>query len=191
MATSSQLAPIHAAPDDNSDVLAGVEAGETVAVLGRAPSDTWLYVRTGAGVEGYAWQPFFHWVGDFEALPVREPPGWWTVTDPEESEFVLEYLGCEPHSMGLGSVKGQVFDRAGQVIIGARVEILLNGGRWDDPSNPATTNEDGWYEWVLALDQYVRHAALIVGGRRVSFAPRDLDLLTRSGCFQHVNFRQR
>lgn len=190
MATSSQKAPIHIAPDVNSDVLGGVEAGESVTILGRAPSGDWLYVRTGAGLEGFASQSYFFWPGDFEALPTREPPAWWTVTDPAESDFVVEYLGCEPHGLSLGSVKGQVFDRAGQVIVGARVEILLNGGRWNDPSNPATTNEDGWYEWVLALDHYVRHSALIVDGRRMSFAPRDLEVFTKSGCFHHVNFRQ-
>jgi hypothetical protein len=171
-------------------VLAGLEAGEPATVLGRAPSGNWFYVRNNAGVEGFVEQSYLHWFGDFEALPTREPPPWWTVTDPSESEFILEYVGCEPHSSDLGSVKGQVFDRGGNVIAGAQVEIWINGSRWENPENPATTNEDGWYEWFLALDQSVRFSALYVDGRRVSFAPRDLEVQTKSVCFHHFNFRQ-
>jgi hypothetical protein len=190
VATSSQKAPIHIAPDVNSDVLGGVGAGESVTVLGRAPSGDWLYVRTGAGLEGFASQSYFFWPGDFEALPIREPPAWWTVTDPAESDFLVEYIGCEPHGLALGSVKGQVFDRGGNVVAGAQVEIWINGALWDSPENPATTNEEGWYEWVLVLGHSVQFSALYVDGQRVSFGPRDLEVLTKSGCFQHVNFKQ-
>ena len=164
-----------------------------MTVLGRAPIESWLFVRTGTGVEGFVWQPDFHWPGDFQALPIRQPPGGWMVAaaGAGEGAFALEYLGCQPHAFDLGSVKGQVFDAAGNVIPGAQVEIRINDTRWDDPANPARANEDGWYEWILTLDQSIHFSALIVDGRRVSFSPRDVVVITRSGCFQHVNFRQR
>lgn len=170
-------------------MLGDLEAGEPVTVIGRSPSDSWLYIRDNAGVEGFVWRPFFNWSGDFQALPTRVAPDGWVASG--ESAFILEYLGCQPHDFTLGSVKGQVFDQAGQVIVGARVEIWINGSRWDDPANPATTNEDGWYEWIISLDQNIQLAALYIDGRRVSFSPRDLVMTTRPACFQHVNFRQR
>jgi hypothetical protein len=191
VAISSHGAEIFAAPDIHSDVVAGVQAGDTITVLGRDPTGNWFYVRHNAGVEGFAWRQDFHWQGDFEALPIIEPPAWWSVTDPEKADFVLEYVGCVPHASDLGSVKGQVFDRAGNIIVGAQVKIWINGAVWDNPFNPATTNDAGWYEWVFALDQYVQFAGLYIGGQRVSFGPRDLIVKTQPACFHHVNFRQR
>ena len=103
---------------------------------------------------------------------------------------MLEYLDCKEHRSGLGSVKGQVFDREGNIIQGAQVEIWLNGAPWESSSNPATTNEDGWFEWVLSLDQMVRFNALYVNGQQVDLESAGFEVLTISGCFQHVNFRQ-
>ncbi len=190
-ATCAREAQILIAPDFNAPGVANVAASESVAVLGRSPSDSWFYVRNGAGVEGFVWQPYFNWTGNFEALSIRQPPEGWRVPGPGEAAFALEYLGCQPHAFDLGSVKGQVFDRNGNVIVGAQVEMWLNGSRWDDPANPARTNEDGWYEWVIALDQSVRLSALYVDGRRVGFSPSDLVLTTQGACFHHVDFRQR
>lgn len=104
--------------------------------------------------------------------------------------YVIEYLECRPHNFDLGSVKGQVFDTQGAIIPGAQVEIWLNGIAWDDPANPATTNEDGWYEWNLSLGQTVRFHALYVDGAEVTIDPQDFEVQTISRCFQHVNFRQ-
>ncbi len=105
--------------------------------------------------------------------------------------YVIEYLECQPHNIALGSVKGQVFDAQGNIIVGAQVEIWLNGAPWDSSSNPATTNEDGWYEWILGLDQTVRFNALYVGGQQATIDPPDFEVVTVSGCFQHVNIRRR
>jgi len=90
----------------------------------------------------------------------------------------------------LGSVKGQIFDRQGNIMPGAQVEIWIDGARWNNAANPATANQDGWYEWILGLNQTVRFVALYVDGRQVTLSPQFLDVPTRSGCFQHVNFRQ-
>ncbi|UCC65281.1 MAG: hypothetical protein JSV36_09680, partial [Anaerolineae bacterium] len=122
----------------------------------------------------------------------RTPTVTATPTVPAKA-FELVYLGCQPHTSDLGSVKGQVFDTTGTVIPGAQVEILINGQRWDDPANPAKTNEEGWYEWVLGTGQVIRFVALYVDAERVSFASGvdPVEVEARAGCFQHVNFRQK
>ena len=59
---------------------------------------------------------------------------------------------------------------------------------WDSSANPARTNRDGWYEWVLSLDQVVRFIELTIGGRQFPFRLADLEVTTESGCFQQVDF---
>jgi len=112
-----------------------------------------------------------------------------TATPVPSAVFVIEYLECQLHGSARGSVNGQVFDAAGGIIQGAGVEIWIDGARWDDPANPAKTNEEGWYEWTLGLDQTIRFVALYVDGRQVTMAPEDFEVKTQAGCFQHVNFR--
>ncbi|MEM4725236.1 MAG: hypothetical protein QXP01_09510 [Candidatus Hadarchaeum sp.] len=107
---------------------------------------------------------------------------------PLQRTFKVIYRNCIPHALALGSVKGQVFDRMGKVIPGAKVKITINGYEWQSDANPATTNADGWYEWVLEPGQKVRFVELIVNGKTVPFAPRDLEVTATSGCFQHVDF---
>ena len=109
---------------------------------------------------------------------------------PTELSFAVEYLGCKPHDFKLGSVKGQVFYRQGSVIPGAQVGIWIDGHYWDNPANPATANQDGWYEWVLARHQVVRFVALYIDGQEVAIYPQDLEVRAISWCFQHVNFGQ-
>jgi len=92
--------------------------------------------------------------------------------------------------MQLGSVKGQVFDRNGHVIPGARVEIWLDGARWNSPANPATTNGEGWYEWILTPGQRVRFVALTVGSTKATILPASVEVTSQSGCFQRVDFRE-
>jgi len=188
--TCKQVATIFVSPDPNAAVLGGVEVGEAVTVVGRAASGSWLYVRDDTGTEGFVWQPYFEWAGDFEALPTREPDGTPVPVVPQRNVFAIEYLGCKSHAMTLGSVKGQIFDRQGNIMPGAQVEIWIDGARWNNAANPATANQDGWYEWILGLNQTVRFVALYVDGRQVTLSPQFLDVPTRSGCFQHVNFRQ-
>jgi hypothetical protein len=104
--------------------------------------------------------------------------------------FAVEYLGCQPHDLFWGSVKGQIFDRQGGVIPGAKVKIWIDGHYWDDAANPAPANQDGWYEWVLALDQVIRLAALYIDNQEVAIYPDNLEVPSVSWCFHHVNFRQ-
>jgi hypothetical protein len=56
-----------AAPDTASERLAFVSEGELVEVLGRSGTD-WFYVRTEAGIEGFAQHSYLDWRGDFDSL---------------------------------------------------------------------------------------------------------------------------
>ncbi|MEM4724732.1 MAG: hypothetical protein QXP01_06945 [Candidatus Hadarchaeum sp.] len=107
---------------------------------------------------------------------------------PPQRIFKLIYRNCIPHALSLGSVKGQVFDKMGKVIPGAKVRITINGYEWRSDANPATTNVDGWYEWVLEPGQRVKFVELMVNGESVPFTPSDLEVIATSGCFQRVDF---
>lgn len=123
------------------------------------------------------------------ATPAQSPAPLATPTLPQRV-FKLVYRGCTPHAQELGSVKGQVFDKKGAVIAGAKVRISIDGYDWKSDANPATTNGDGWYEWILQVGQKVKFVELMVGGQPVSFSPTDLEVKTTGGCFQRVDFIQ-
>jgi len=107
---------------------------------------------------------------------------------PRQRTFKLLYKDCIPHGLALGSVKGQVFDKTGKIIPGAKVRITINGYEWQSDANPATTNAEGWYEWILEVGQKVQFVELIVAGRSVPFSPRGFEVEATGGCFQRVDF---
>jgi len=107
---------------------------------------------------------------------------------PTGRRFKLVYLDCVPHGLSLGSVKGQVFDKAGNVIPGAKVRITINGYEWESDANPATTNGAGWYEWILEVGQDVQFVELVVDGRSVAFTPEAFEVEARASCFQRIDF---
>jgi len=109
---------------------------------------------------------------------------------PEVRIFDAEYRGCIGGTpKGIGVVKGQVFDRWGNIMRGVTLEITIDG----TPYIPATTNVDGWYEWFLTPGQTVRFVAIRMAGQKLSLSgqARSLELKSTSGCYQHVNFRER
>jgi len=114
-------------------------------------------------------------------LPTHSPT-------PFQRTFGLVYRQCIPHGLGLGSVKGQIFDRHGQVIPGATVRITINGYEWQSDANPATSNAEGWYEWVLEVDQRIQFIELIVDGKSVPFSSPGFEVKAQGGCFQRVDF---
>ena len=119
--------------------------------------------------------------------PAQSPTALPTPT-PRQRVFRLVYRGCTPHAQSLGSVKGQVLDKKGAVIAGAKVRITIDGYDWKSDANPATTNADGWYEWILQVGQKVKFVELIVDGHPVSFSPPDLEVQATGGCFEKVDF---
>jgi len=92
-----------------------------------------------------------------------------------------------------GVVKGQVLDRSGRPMPGARVEILINGATWSSDANPARVNADGWYEFFLAPDQQVSFVAVILpDGRKtlLSDQAKRFKIKTVAEAWQHIDFRQ-
>lgn len=109
-------------------------------------------------------------------------------TSPAAGRFAIEYLGCEPHGSDIGSVKGQVFDRDGNVLPNAYVWITLNGWPYD---TPARSNEAGWYEFFLEKGLKVQIVSMVIDGEEVELVGhQDLEFKAQGGCFEHVNLRQ-
>jgi len=123
----------------------------------------------------------------FSPLPPASPTPTLKPT-PMARTFKLVYKECIPHGFGLGSVKGQVFDKSGKVLQGARVRITINGYEWQSEANPATSNQDGWYEWILEVGQKVQFVEFFVGGKSVPFSPKGFEVEARAGCYQRVDF---
>lgn len=107
---------------------------------------------------------------------------------PRPRTFALAYKECIPHGFALGSVKGQIFDKNGRVIPGAKVRITINGYEWQSAANPATANPEGWYEWTLEVGQKVQFVELIVDGKPVPFSPQGFEVEATGGCYQRVDF---
>lgn len=118
------------------------------------------------------------WPLDIEVLGTGTPP-----------RFLIEHVGCLPHELRLGQVKGRVFDRHGRIIVGARVEILVEGRSGIVPVG--RTNQDGWYEFNLRSGQDATFLLLEIDGQSMSFYPDDYAVTVKSGCYQRVDFRQR
>jgi len=107
---------------------------------------------------------------------------------PLAGTFTIEYLGCEPHGSDIGSVKGQVFDRDGNIIPNAYVWITLNGWSYD---TPARSNEAGWYEFFLEKGLKVQIVSVVINGEEVELVGNeDLEFKAQGGCFEHVNIRE-
>jgi serine/threonine-protein kinase len=71
IATALQPSSIYASPSTSSCELAYIKVGEQVTVLGRALSDSWLYIQNSDGTaEGYASRNRFQWAGDINTLQI-------------------------------------------------------------------------------------------------------------------------
>lgn len=117
------------------------------------------------------------------AVPTATP-----IPTAAQRTFKLVYKQCVPHGSSLGSVKGQVFDKNGKVIPGAKVRIRINDYDWKSDANPATANGEGWYEWTLEVGQRVKFMELTVAGRSVPFSPQGFEVTAQASCFQRVDF---
>lgn len=165
------------------ETIAKIPDGEWLTVTGYDPQyPDYLLVRRSNGQVGWVSRAYTTIYCDLKQRLVL------TATPVPQRVFTLEYHGCIPHDMELGCVKGQVFARDGRVIVGALVEIEIGGQRWDSPANPAVTNGAGWYEWNLTAAQKATFLSLTVDGRKVAFEPSGLEVISRPGCFQYVDF---
>lgn len=181
---------LRAGPGTEYEVLEELDRGERLELLARTEDATWLRVRTEEGAIGWVHADYVETTVDVATLAVVPPEE--LPTKPPPGVFEIEYKGCiGGTSKNIGVVKGQVFDRQGRIIVGARVGIWIDGHWWDSPANPARTNEAGWYEWNLTVGQRVRFVYLTVRGQEASFTPEEFEVEATGGCYQHVNFRER
>jgi hypothetical protein len=118
--------------------------------------------------------------------PNSSPAG---MADPGEGAYGVEYLGCIKHGSGTGTVKGRVFDRQGNIVVGAEVRITLNDWTYDTPGR---TNTDGWYEFYLDKGLKVKIVSLRIQGQEMPLVGHeDLVVKSQGGCYENVNLRQR
>ena len=105
-----------------------------------------------------------------------------------DGAYAVEYLGCIKHGSGTGTVKGQVFDRQGDIVVGAEIRVTLNDWTYD---RPGITNTDGWYEFYLDKDLKVKIVSLRIRGQEMPLVGHE-DLVARSqgGCYEKINFRE-
>lgn len=103
--------------------------------------------------------------------------------------YEVEYRGCIEHGSNTGTVKGQVFDRQGQIVVGAEVRVTLNDWVYD---RPGITNRDGWYEFYLDRGLEVKIVSLRIDGREMPLVGHEaLVVESQGGCYENINFRQR
>jgi len=100
--------------------------------------------------------------------------------------YRVEYMGCTKHASNTGTVKGQVFDRQGRVVVGAEVFISIDDWAYD---KSAVSNGEGWYEFYLQKGQRVKIRALRIKGADMALAGADQEFKARGGCFEYVNLR--
>jgi hypothetical protein len=187
----AEVINLRAGPGTEYEVLDELDQGERLELLARTDDTRWLVVLA-EEERTVGWVLADDVETDFDITTLPTIPLVKLPTKPPSGGFEIEYQGCiGGTSKNIGVVKGQVFDRQGRVIVGARVGIWLDGRWWDSPANPARTNEAGWYEWNLTVGQKVRFVSLNVGGQEVSFTPEGFEVEATGGCYQHVDFRER
>ncbi len=93
-------AGIYTAP--NGDQIDYVLTGQTVKVLGRAYSGTWLYVETIVGTRGFAFLTLFDWPGNFQALTPIAVPATRTPTPTRTPSATVssDYIGVDFYIIG-------------------------------------------------------------------------------------------
>lgn len=178
---------LRSGPGTEYEVLGKLNQGTIVRLLGRNREAKWLKVEVqNSGEVGWVHGKYLRVNTQVSSLPIIEMQSVRT-----ERIFDASYKGCIGGTpKGVGVVKGQVFDRNGKIIQGAKITIKIDGVIWDSPANPGTTNVDGWYEWYLTLGQRIGFVSISVPGSvaRLTEAAQDLKVYSRSGCFEHVNF---
>ncbi|OGO04958.1 MAG: hypothetical protein A2Y73_08205 [Chloroflexi bacterium RBG_13_56_8] len=120
--------------------------------------------------------------------PYPMPSATPTPPNPLAGKYLVEYLGCEKHGSGVGTVKGRILDRQGNVIMGAEVRVTLNGWPYDTPGR---SNEAGWYEFYLDNDLKVKIVSLRIQGQEMPLiGNEDQEFESQGGCFEYVNLLQ-
>ncbi len=120
-------------------------------------------------------------------VPTPRPTDTLTPTpDPLAGTFSVDYVGCS--TPGGSTFKGRVYDRGGNIIVGAQVYVTLDDWLYDVP---AVSNDAGWYELYLTNGQNVRVVRLIIAGEEQVLAePGPAAVPVLPDCFQEANLQQ-
>ena len=117
-----------------------------------------------------------------------------TTTPDSAIVFSLDNKGHQGISVDTPVVKGQVFDRDGNIIANGRasVGVTIN---WDYAStdrfrNPQPTNVDGWYEIYVSPGQRIQIVKLFIDGREVTLRNTGDYWYADRGVWWYVDVRQ-
>lgn len=131
-----------------------------------------------------AWEP--------SSTPARTP----TATSQASTvpAFRLIEKGVKSVATGGSVVKGQVFDRQGDVIANGRaaVGVTVDGVYLQSSGfrNPQPTNAEGWYEIYVRPNQRIRIVHLLIDGQEVPLAGTSMSWVATDEGWWHVNIRQ-
>jgi hypothetical protein len=126
-----------------------------------------------------------------ETATARPTP---TTTPDSAIVFSLENRGHRGIWVDTPVVKGQVFDRDGNLITGGRAAVGITVN-WEYTSsdkfrNPQPTNEDGWYEIYLSSGQRIQITKLFIDGREVTLRNTGGYWYAERGVWWYVDVRQ-
>ena len=109
--------------------------------------------------------------------------------------YYLDERGVRDIPTGQPVVKGQVYDRDGNLITGgrARVGVEVNDNYWqtNEFPNPFPTNADGWYEFYVGSDQKIRIVKLFVDDKEVPLENTIITWQSARRQWWHVDIRHR
>ncbi len=193
ISTGGDLLNVLSGPGPDYPPIGAVGDGFVLDVLGRSDVGNWYLVRLPSGLEGWVNGQQVTLQGSQDSVPIAqfEPAPTATPTETPTAGppmFTLDYRGCVAPGMSLGQVKGQVFDRNGSVIVGAEIEVLVEGQTNIIP--PGHSNSEGWYEFNIKPGQHVRFRRITINGQNVPFTPTGLEVQGKAGCYQRVDIRE-
>lgn len=128
--------------------------------------------------------------------PTRPSP---TRPSPTKTKAPVQHPVFYVHDRGLRHIgqtviKGQVFDRNGNLLANGRAQIGVTiGGNYyqsDSFRNPQPTNSAGWYEMYVSPDQEIEIAKLFIDGQQVPLEAT-AKWRSRKGTWWYVDIRQR
>ena len=131
----------------------------------------WWHVDLYEGPGPYIEDPVF--VAQTRAMDETATAQWVPSRTPLAAPFYYKVNhGVRDITSGSPVVKGQVYDKNGQLITNGRalVGISVNGDYTSSTSfrNPLPTNADGWYEFYVSEGQTIRVVKLFVDGTEVN-----------------------
>ncbi|MBN1400453.1 MAG: hypothetical protein JXA74_06430 [Anaerolineae bacterium] len=190
---------IYVSPGQDVRIVKFFLDGEEVALDDTSPvwyaqDREWWYVDIREGLGPFTDDPAVVEVTRWAAETATAQP---TPTTTPDSAIVFDLVdnGVRDITVSNPVVKGQVFDRDGNIIANGRasVGVTINGeySSSDEFRNPQPTNVDGWYEIYVSPWQVVRIVRLFIDDREVTLVGASRYWTAQSRQWWHVDLRQR